>query len=707
MSIISRLAVVLGLDSAQFNSGLAQASTKTKEFQTTAMGMKAGVVAAGAALVAASYQAIQYADGINDIAKANEMSVGTVLEFSQALTVSGGKAESASRLIASFTNKVDEAAQGSDKTRDKFKELGISLKDLGNLSEEELLRKTVRGLAAIPDEIHRNAMAFDLLGKAVRGVDIKGLAKELEQINGTMDGSDKAFAKIGDSLDRIDRLALQMKTDMANNLSEPFAIATTAAENFYKFLKEKNDELKTGTGGFGALDIAAPWLAGIKAYSKAGKALLAMREESLAAKNSTHYTPMKDGDYTPSILKGGGPSPKRLLAEGEEAKKIREKLEADQKRLGETLKSQLATLKLQTSEVSGQKSEYEKLVIKFAETEDIDNKHTKNLKNQILAQAQQYDLAVKTKEENQILYDLAVARTKEMQADLEAQRQFKLSVDDIKIAAERLNYQKQLGKLSTTQTEKALAYYDLQQNIVRMSKDEVNMSESQKKVLQEQIALLTEAEQKRIEAADDLARYQRTAQAGWDKAYADFVESSTDSAAMAANAFNSMAGSMTSALDGFVESGKLSFGSLIESMIKDLIKLMLKSQVTGFFNMFGGGGGDIGLFSSSTNFANGGGLAGFFGFADGGSPPVGVPSLVGERGPELFIPKTAGTVIPNNQLSSAMGKQPQNVYNGPYIANMQTIDSKSFQERIYESSSAVWAANQYANKSLAVNGGKA
>lgn len=39
-----------------------------------------------------------------------------------------------------------------------------------------------------------------------------------------------------------------------------------------------------------------------------------------------------------------------------------------------------------------------------------------------------------------------------------------------------------------------------------------------------------------------------------------------------------------------------------------------------------------------------------FGFADGGSPPVGVPSIVGERGPEIFVPKGAGTIIPNHMI---------------------------------------------------------
>jgi lambda family phage tail tape measure protein len=38
------------------------------------------------------------------------------------------------------------------------------------------------------------------------------------------------------------------------------------------------------------------------------------------------------------------------------------------------------------------------------------------------------------------------------------------------------------------------------------------------------------------------------------------------------------------------------------------------------------------------------------GFASGGEPPVGRVSLVGERGPELFIPRGAGTVVPNHAL---------------------------------------------------------
>jgi len=43
----------------------------------------------------------------------------------------------------------------------------------------------------------------------------------------------------------------------------------------------------------------------------------------------------------------------------------------------------------------------------------------------------------------------------------------------------------------------------------------------------------------------------------------------------------------------------------------------------------------------------------FFEFANGGRPPVGRPSIVGEKGPELFVPDKAGTIVPNHSLGGS------------------------------------------------------
>jgi len=65
---------------------------------------------------------------------------------------------------------------------------------------------------------------------------------------------------------------------------------------------------------------------------------------------------------------------------------------------------------------------------------------------------------------------------------------------------------------------------------------------------------------------------------------------------------------------------------------------------------------DTALSSGNRNFsAPVSGSSGLRRFAHGGRPPMGVPSIVGERGPELFVPDVAGRVIPNGKFGSSGG----------------------------------------------------
>ena len=50
----------------------------------------------------------------------------------------------------------------------------------------------------------------------------------------------------------------------------------------------------------------------------------------------------------------------------------------------------------------------------------------------------------------------------------------------------------------------------------------------------------------------------------------------------------------------------------------------------------------------------GGPFASLPGFARGGRPAVGRASIVGEKGPELFVPSTAGTIIPNDRIGGGI-----------------------------------------------------
>jgi hypothetical protein len=80
------------------------------------------------------------------------------------------------------------------------------------------------------------------------------------------------------------------------------------------------------------------------------------------------------------------------------------------------------------------------------------------------------------------------------------------------------------------------------------------------------------------------------------------------------------------------------------------------NTLTGLAGVFAGIGGLAG------GFAPGGGLAGLF-RADGGPVSANRPYIVGERGPELFMSATSGTIIPNHALpfQRGNGSSPEDV----------------------------------------------
>jgi len=92
---------------------------------------------------------------------------------------------------------------------------------------------------------------------------------------------------------------------------------------------------------------------------------------------------------------------------------------------------------------------------------------------------------------------------------------------------------------------------------------------------------------------------------------------------------NSVVGAIESAIDGSKSLAE-SFGGLL----KQLAMMIIKQKVIGNFASLGGGG-LLGLIP---------------GLANGGPARAGRPHIVGERGPELFVPNSSGTVVPNHAM---------------------------------------------------------
>jgi hypothetical protein len=124
-----------------------------------------------------------------------------------------------------------------------------------------------------------------------------------------------------------------------------------------------------------------------------------------------------------------------------------------------------------------------------------------------------------------------------------------------------------------------------------------------------------------------------------------FSEASKDVKAkladIAVKGVNTLTDSLVSVVNG-TKSAKEAFKSMAASIINDLLKIMIQKSITG--PLAGALGGLEFFKKTSTPTA-----------AIGGPMQRGRTTLVGERGPELFIPSSSGSIVPNNQIGGGGG----------------------------------------------------
>ena len=119
--------------------------------------------------------------------------------------------------------------------------------------------------------------------------------------------------------------------------------------------------------------------------------------------------------------------------------------------------------------------------------------------------------------------------------------------------------------------------------------------------------------------------------------------------------------------------GAKSFGEAMTNVLNRIRDKIIDAQIDKVLGGFGE------AFGKSASGGERKGLGGFLGgiigglFADGGRPPVGKASIVGERGPELFVPKVAGTIVPN----SAIGGEGDSIVNNISVSVDATGSSVS------------------------------
>ncbi len=126
-----------------------------------------------------------------------------------------------------------------------------------------------------------------------------------------------------------------------------------------------------------------------------------------------------------------------------------------------------------------------------------------------------------------------------------------------------------------------------------------------------------------------------------------------------------ISGTMTAqeALASFFQSVGDAFIQMASEIIaKQISMIILQTILKALGAPVGGGGGTDSISNFNLGAAQyGGGLAG------GGPTRAGTPYLVGERGPELFVPGMNGGVMSNSDLRSSMGAAPGSAAGAPVL----------------------------------------
>lgn len=260
-------------------------------------------------------------------------------------------------------------------------------------------------------------------------------------------------------------------------------------------------------------------------------------------------------------------------------------------------------------------------------------------------------LQAKLEEYGRVIKDKLVKKWKEANTDLVNDTNLALAKMTKSISAQaEAQYQIDMEKLNREKENKLKE--------VALTQDSAEAKLAVEKWYNAQLALIVK------QRDDELAKEPKTWSEAWNTALQQMVENFGSKGKQMQDAMNSVASSMA---DGFTDMFTdvltldfknigSSFSNMLKSMLKAIANFMAKQVVTSFLSRFlGGSGGGIGTgiflggnFSQSWGDRMIASVAPKLNFrANGGPVSAGQAYIVGERRPELFVPRTSGTIIPS------------------------------------------------------------
>ena len=221
------------LDSTGLSTGLSKVGGVAKGALGAVAAVGTAAVAAGAAIVNNSKEVAAYGDEVDKMSQKVGMSAKAYQEWDYVMQISGTEMSSMTTGLKTLTNKLDDARNGSDKAQAMFKQLGLSMSDMQNMSREEVFSAVITGFQGMADSTERAALANDLFGKSGQELaplfntsaeETQKLIEEVNKLGGVMsDDAVKASAAFQDQM-----TALSTSFDgLKRNMSAEFLPAIT------------------------------------------------------------------------------------------------------------------------------------------------------------------------------------------------------------------------------------------------------------------------------------------------------------------------------------------------------------------------------------------------------------------------------------------------------------------------------------------------
>jgi lambda family phage tail tape measure protein len=683
MSTLGKAVILFGADTAIFAGDVGRAvaifESGINRMSRTALGFKsalAGGLSVGG-LVLFTRNVIDGAAELQQMSEKTGRAVENLSELKLAYELGGGAAEGFSLGLREWNKRLIEATDSSSKTARVMKALGVDIK----AGPTESFRQFADAFAKLPEEM-RASVSSELLKKGAEGwsaVLAKGAA-------GFDDAADKArklglvisseFAQQAEQFNNNMKLLEKGSTALANALLTKAAPAFEAISERMVMAAERGEKLKE------AWSIAQQ----INAMSLPANDPLSGKPVS---PNETLIQAMMQGRLTSGKIKGAAPTHEFLGDLPLATDRVAPDAEAVRKALAETealyKRQTLAIQQMEEKKRSLFDLDEQELMILRVTTgsyKDFDS----DTKVRLLNMALDIDL----RHELIAVMDSELEHTKALDAGREQGNQiFKDFLLAGRANMDQREFEVTLLGQSAREQERLNALHEIDLRLLAAKRAaSAAYGEDFAGLAKENARLEAEAARQRDVAIGQIKERQaleRSAAIGARAFLSEYVDAATNAAAQTNLVLTDAFRGAEDALVDFVRKGKLDFSSLADSIINDLTRIAIQRAILApFAQWMQGGSGLAGPLATLTSMLGGGG--GDFGGADvggvgaapyaaGGRPAVGALALVGERGPELFIPDVAGSIVSNGELRRSLGGGGQTIY---MPITIQTPDPGSF-----------------------------